>query len=184
LPDKYHLWLEFSDGSSLTALTQMWGAMELHEQGQEQERQYIKGMRVTPVEPGFTLAYFSELIDSLSGEKRSAKALLTQEQLIPGLGNAIAQDILFRARLHPRHPINNLSPDQRLALHGAIVGTVDEVIVRGGRYDEFDLYNRPGGYVRLMDGKAAGRPCPNCGTAIEKIQYLGGACYLCPTCQK
>lgn len=29
----------------------------------------------------------------------------------------------------------------------------------------------------------AGQPCPNCGTTIEKVQYLGGACYLCPRCQ-
>jgi len=58
-----------------------------------------------------------------------------------------------------------------------------EVIERGGRYDEFDLYGRPGGYVRLMDSKTAGHPCLECGTTVEKIQYLGGACYLCPRCQ-
>ena len=45
LPEKYHLWLGFEDGSAFTAMTQMWGAMELWEAGQEQERQYLKGMR-------------------------------------------------------------------------------------------------------------------------------------------
>ena len=73
-------------------MTQMWGAMELYESGQELERQYVKDMRPTPTEPEFTYAYFSALIDSLlAGEKRSVKGLLTQEQLIPGLGNAIAR---------------------------------------------------------------------------------------------
>jgi formamidopyrimidine-DNA glycosylase len=163
----------------------MWGAYELYEAGQEQERQYVKGMRPTPTDPEFTFDYFSALVDSLlSGEKRSVKALLTQEQLIPGLGNAIAQDIMFRARLHPRHPIAELDRGHRQALYSAILHTVREVIDRGGRYDEFDLYGRPGGYVRLMDSKAAGQPCPECGTAVEKIQYLGGACYVCPQCQK
>jgi formamidopyrimidine-DNA glycosylase len=61
---------------------------------------------------------------------------------------------------------------------------VQEVIKQGGRYDEFDLYNERGGYVRLMDKNAVGRPCPECGGEIEKIQYLGGACYLCPNCQQ
>ena len=184
LPAKYHLHLSFADGSALTAATQMWGAYELYEAGQEQERQYVKGMRPTPTDPEFTFDYFSALIDSLlPGEKRSVKALLTQEQIIPGLGNAIAQDIMFRAHLHPRHPIAGLDGGQRQALHSAIVHTVREVIDRGGRYDEFDLYGQPGGYVRLMDGKAAGRPCPECGTTVEKLQYLGGACYLCPKCQ-
>jgi formamidopyrimidine-DNA glycosylase len=182
-PNKYHLYITFEDGSFLTALTQMWGAAELYEKGEEQNRQYVKGMRTTPTEPEFTFDYFSTLVDELAGEKRSAKALLTQEQLIPGLGNAIAQDILFRARLHPRHPIADLSKGQRKALHRAIVNTVREVIQKGGRYDEYDLHGNPGGYVRLMDKNALSRPCPECGGAIEKIQYLGGACYVCPSCQ-
>jgi len=184
LPEKYHLWLAFEDGSSLTAMTQMWGAMELYEAGREQERQYVKGMRPIPTDAEFTFDYFSALIDELlAGEKRSAKALLTQEQLIPGLGNAIAQDILFRAGLHPRHPISDLSPDQRRKLFDAIRETIDEAITKGGRCDEFDLYNRPGGYVRLMDSRAARQPCPVCGATVEKIQYLGGSCYFCPRCQ-
>ncbi|HSN78492.1 MAG TPA: DNA-formamidopyrimidine glycosylase family protein [Anaerolineae bacterium] len=184
LPDKYHLWLTFGDGSALTALTQMWGAMELYEAGQELERQYVKDMRPTPVDPDFSFDYFTALIDSLlAGPKRSAKALLTQEQLIPGLGNAIAQDIMFRARLHPKHTLAELGLAQRRVLYDAITVTVQDVIAQGGRSDEFDLYNRPGDYVRLMDSRAAGRPCPSCGTTVEKIQYLGGACYFCPRCQ-
>jgi len=183
-PGKYHLLLTFEDGSHLSAMTQMWGAMELHEAGKEQERQYVKGMRPTPAEPEFTYEYFSALIDSLlAGEKQSVKGLLTQNQVIPGLGNAIAQDILFRSGLHPRHPIADLNERQRRKLYDAILATVGEVTAKGGRYDEVDLYSNPGRYVRLMDAKAAGNPCPQCGTPIEKIQYLGGACYFCPRCQ-
>ena len=184
LPEKYHLWLEFEDGSSFTVTTQMWGAMELFEAGKEQERQYIKGMRVTPVERAFTFKYFSELIDELlKGEKRSTKSLLTQDQLIPGLGNASAQDILFQAHLLPRRPLSELSPGQRRDLYDAIVHTVREIIDQGGRNDETDLFGQRGGYVRLMDSAAAGKPCPECGTKVQKIQYLGGACYFCPKCQ-
>jgi formamidopyrimidine-DNA glycosylase len=185
LPKKYHLYITFDDDSFFTVTTQMWGAMELYEEGKEQERDYVKGMKTTPSEPEFTYDYFSSLVDDLlEGQKRSAKALLTQDQIIPGLGNAIAQDILFRARLHPRHPIADLTPDQRKALYTAIVDTVGEVIELGGRYDEYDLHGNRGGYVRLMDKNALGRPCPACGGEVEKIQYLGGACYLCPSCQE
>ena len=141
-------------------------------------------MRPTPLDPEFTFEYFGGLIDEvLEGPKRSAKGLLTQEQLIPGLGNAIAQDILFRARLHPRHALADIDATQRRALYEAIATTVREAIELGGRHDETDLYGNPGGYVRQMDKEAAGRPCPRCGTLVEKIQYLGGACYVCPGCQ-
>lgn len=181
-PAKYHLRLTFTDGALLSVTTQMWGTLELYTQGEEQKRQYIKAMRPTPVEPEFTLAYFETLIASLI-EKRSVKSLLTQDQLIPGLGNALAQDILFHARLHPRHLIQELDASQRHALYNAMITTVCAAIEQGGRYDEVDLYGRPGGYIRLMDSKAVGQPCPVCGGSIEKIQYLGGACYFCPHCQ-
>jgi formamidopyrimidine-DNA glycosylase len=184
VPKKFHLYITFDDDSFFTATTQMWGAMELYEAGEERTRQYVKGMRTTPIEPEFTLDYFSALLDDLvEGPKRSAKSLLTQDQLIPGLGNAIAQDILFRAHLHPRHPLADLSTTQRRALYDAIVTTTGEVIAQGGRYDEYDLYNNRGGYVRIMDKNAVEQPCPECGGQIVKIQYLGGACYFCPSCQ-
>jgi formamidopyrimidine-DNA glycosylase len=184
LPKKYHLNLSFEDGSFLTATTQMWGAYELYQAGQEHDREYVKDMRTTPIEEEFTFQYFEGLIaDLVSGKKRSVKSLLTQDQLIPGLGNAIAQDILFQARLHPRHSLSELSPAQQQALYTSIVNTVQAVTAQGGRYDEYDLHNQPGGYTRLMDKNALKRPCPVCEGQIEKISYLGGACYLCPTCQ-
>lgn len=184
LPRKYHLALSFEDGSSLTATTQMWGAMELYEQGKESEREYIQGMRPTPCEPEFTEAYFNSLLDDLlQQEKRSAKGLLTQDQLIPGLGNASTQDILFRARLHPRRPIQTLSGEERRGLYRAILETVERIAAGGGRCDEYDLFGRPGGYARLMDKHAPGRPCPVCGGRVEKMAYLGGSCYFCPACQ-
>jgi formamidopyrimidine-DNA glycosylase len=185
MPKKYHLHLIFEDDSFLTATTQMWGAMELYKKGEEHRRKYVQGMRTTPIEPEFSFDYFSTLIDDLvAGKKRSVKGLLTQDQIIPGLGNAIAQDILFHARLHPKHPIADLSEDQKRGLYDSILNTVREVMEEGGRYDEFDLYNNRGGYVRIMDKNAVGNPCPECGSVIEKIQYLGGACYFCPSCQK
>lgn len=185
VPSKYHLILTFADDSFLTAMTQMWGAMELYEAGKERNREYIRDMRATPVDPEFTLDYFHALVgDAAAEKKRSAKALLTQDQLIPGLGNAIAQDILFRARLHPRHDIAALDAGQKRSLYDAILATVREVKDQGGRYDEYDLHGNPGRYVRIMDKNAVGRPCPACGGEVEKIQYLGGACYLCPQCQQ
>jgi formamidopyrimidine-DNA glycosylase len=185
IPKKYHLLVAFTDDTFLSAMTQMWGAMELYEAGKEQERQYVKNMKPTPLDPEFTYPYFTGLIDSLlEGEKRSAKGLLTQDQIIPGLGNAIAQDILFTAGLHPRRPIAELDDGQRRVLYDSIIDTVNEIISKGGRNDEFDLFEQPGNYMRLMDSKAPSKPCPKCNGSVEKMQYLGGACYFCPNCQK
>lgn len=184
-PAKYHLMLEFEDGSVLSMTTQMWGAMELFEDGAENDRQYIRGMKTTPVDPGFTEGYLRELVEELKAAgRRSVKGLLTQDQLIPGLGNSIAQDIMFAANLHPKRMIDTLDDTDLTRLHASITGTVATAAERGGRDDETDLYGKPGGYARVMHSKAAGRPCPRCGTTVERIQYLGGACYFCPSCQE
>jgi len=156
LPKKYHLSLRFIDGAALSATTQMWGAMELYERGKE----------------------------AIANGSKTVKAILTQDQMIPGLGNAIAQDIMFKARLHPKQPLLALRKNHVENLHRAILETLKEAIRLGGRNDEYDLHGNPGRYVRLMDKNAVGRPCPQCGTRIEKTAYLGGACYFCPTCQR
>lgn len=185
VPAKYHLYLSFEDDSFFTATTQMWGAVELYEKGKELSGKFVKDMKTTPVETAFTYEYFCDLIsDVLKQGKKSVKGLLTQDQTIPGLGNAIAQDIMFQAALHPKHPIDDLQEDERKRLYDAIVNTVNEITENGGRYDEVDLYNNPGKYVRLMDKNALKIPCPQCGGSVDKIQYLGGACYFCPACQK
>lgn len=184
-PKKYHLFVNFTDETFITATTQMWGAMELYEQGQELKREYIKDMQPTPLDPEFTYTYFDNLIQEAEAEKkRSVKSLLTQDQLIPGLGNAIAQDILFQARLHPRHPLSDLSSRQRKVLFDAILNTIDEIIAGGGRYDEYDLFEQKGKYVRIMDKNALKSPCPRCAGEVKKIQYLGGSCYFCLNCQR
>ena len=85
--------------------------------------------------------------------------------------------------------VRPVSPEHQELLEGKLQQSdarklVTEVIDKGGRYDEYDLYGNRGGYVRLMDKNAVGRPCPECGGDVQKIQYLGGACYLCPSCQE
>jgi formamidopyrimidine-DNA glycosylase len=184
VPSKYHLLVCFVDGSALSAMTQMWGAMELYKKGEELHRKYIEGMKSTPLDKEFTLKYFNGLVDQcLSTETKTAKGLLTQNQLIPGLGNSIAQDILFTAHMSPKRPLGDLQASDRRTLYNAIRKTVQEVISKHGRHDEVDLFNRPGGYRRKMDKSSIGKPCPRCGGTVAKIQYLGGACYYCQECQ-
>lgn len=184
VPSKYHLLLNIEGNKSIYAMTQMWGAMELYRKGEELKRQYIADMRTTPLDKEFTYKYFKSLIDEARSEKkRSVKSLLTQDQLIPGLGNSIAQDILFNARLHPKTQIEVLSEEEIMTLYKSIKETVNDAAKNDGRNDEYDFYGNLGKYERVLDSKSIERGCPVCKSKIEKIQYLGGSSYYCSKCQ-
>jgi len=63
----------------------------------------------------------------------------------------------------------DITEDERLTLYKAIRETLKQAVDPGGRHDERDLYNKPGGYKRLLDSKAKGNPCLECGSIVEKI---------------
>ena len=100
-----------------------------------------------------------------------------------GVGNGYLQDILFRAKIHPRRRAIDITEEEKRALYEAIIITLKQATALGGRDTERDLYNRPGDYRRMLDSRSAGQPCSECGTLIVKIQYLGGSSYFCPDCQ-
>ncbi len=184
-PEKYHLWIEFENLTSMSLVIQMWGVIELYKKGKELERQHIKNMRPDPLHKDFTEKYFLKIIDSLIAEgKRSVKGLLTQDQILPGIGNSMAQEIMFIARLHPKRELKDLKKSERVRLFETINQTIHNAIQLGGRQDEVDFFNQPGQYKRLMNSRVVGKPCSVCGAPIQKMQYLGGTCVYCPICQK
>jgi formamidopyrimidine-DNA glycosylase len=184
LPKKHHLLLHYQDGTYLTVSVQGWGNILLLHQSELVEHPHVGEKRVSPLSDAFTFEYLQGLFEELEeGDSRSIKFFIISEPGIWGVGNGYLQDILFQAKIHPRRRAIDLIEDERRALHRAIRETLKQAVDLGGRDTERDLYNRRGGYRRIMDSKSVGKPCPECGTPVEKIQYLGGACYLCPSCQ-
>ena len=161
----------------------MWGFVGLLEKSELAEHPYAE-VGIPPLSEGFTLERFDQLLEEYPEKtKKGVKGFLVTSKHINGIGNGYLQDILFKAKLHPARKIPTLTLSERQKLYTAIQDTMAEAIKLGGREDEHDLFDHPGGYNRLMSNQTVGQPCPNCGTTIEKISYLGGACYLCPTCQ-
>ena len=183
-PKKPHWSITFDDGRSLTLTIQMWGFLGLMTDEEIEAHPYLGPGGPSPVGPGFTPEAFDEAIDRGLAEKNvPIKAFLIHRANIDGIGNGYLQDILWASRISPKRKLADLSGDDRAALHQAIAATMRDAMRRGGRDTELDLYGRPGSYVPRLDRRRAGGPCPECGTPIERIQYLGGSCYVCPVCQ-
>jgi formamidopyrimidine-DNA glycosylase len=45
------------------------------------------------------------------------------------------------------------------------------------------LFDQPGKYIKLLDARTVGQPCPVCRATIQKESFLGGTVYFCPCCQ-
>ncbi|MEN6370322.1 MAG: DNA-formamidopyrimidine glycosylase family protein [Thermotogota bacterium] len=184
IPAKRHWIAEFDDGSHFSLAIQMWGFLGVLTQDEIVRHPYAGTLAFTPLDAGFTEAAFFERLDRhAAGQDKPIKAFLTHSPNVAGIGNGYLQDVLFRARLSPKRKVSSLSPEERAALYRALRQTLQEAANLGGRDTERDLFDEPGRYVPLLDGRAAGRPCPTCGTPIAKTQYLGGSCYVCPRCQ-
>jgi formamidopyrimidine-DNA glycosylase len=178
LPKRHRLLLEFTDGAFLTVTVQGWGSVSLL----DAEEVRLDAV-VSPVSDEFTWAHFQGLFGKVEGEKSSVKYFAISKPGIPGVGNGYCQDILYRAKLHPRRTAVSLTQAERRAFYNAVRKTLKEAVRLGGRDSEHDLHDRPGRYQRLLHSGMVGQPCGVCGTPIEKIAYLGGACYFCPECQ-
>jgi formamidopyrimidine-DNA glycosylase len=184
LPKKHQLFLHFEDGAYLTVTISGWGNTLLLPRAEAGRHQHVQQDRIAPLDDAFTWDYFCQLFESLTPDsKASLKYFLISEPGVWGIGNGCLQDILFRAKIHPRRRAVDIAEDEQRALYDAIRDTLTQMVALGGRESECDLYGNRGKYVRILDSKTKGKPCPECGTPIEKIQYLGGACYLCPSCQ-
>ena len=183
-PKKHQFLVTFTDGTALVVSVQMYGGVGVFREGQCGNPYYLKSQeKPSPLTADFDKAYFGTLLEGPGMGSVSAKALLATEQRVPGLGNGVLQDILFRARVNPKTKVDALGAAQRKKLFQAVKKTLREMTDRGGRDTELDLDGKPGGYLTIMSRNSVGKPCPECGTAIEKAAYMGGSVYFCPTCQ-
>ena len=182
-PEKHQLLIEFEDKSAIVVTIQMYGGMMAFVDGAF-ENKYYQGAKSkpSPLSEKFTQEYFEKIVDA-TPDKLSIKALLATEQRIPGLGNGVLQDILFKARLHPQTKVKNLTAKDFARLYKSIKTTIKEMTERGGRDTEKNLYGEPGGYQTILSSKTWNQPCPQCGGVIKRKAFLGGNVYFCERCQ-
>ena len=122
----------------------------------------------------------------LQGRRGRLKSLLMHQQVIAGIGNSYANEILFRVGLHPHVQASRLSVNRIELLYRTMREVLDEAITHGGSSvrDFFAPDGTEGRYKRrhLVYGKT-GQLCSNqCGGTIRRFQSERSA-YFCPRCQ-
>lgn len=125
-----------------------------------------------------------EFAAALTRESHTLKRALTDPRLLAGIGNAYSDEILHAARLSPMQLTSRLNRDDLARLHAAAIRVLtswrDALIAETD--DAF-----PEKVTAFREGMAVhgrfGKPCPVCGTPIQRIRYASNEANYCPTCQ-
>ena len=128
-----------------------------------------------------------EFVRLMQARRGRLKPLLMHQQVIAGIGNIYANEMLFRARLHPNREVSRLRKATIIRLYDTMQTVLREAISCGGSSvkDFFAPDGTEGQYKQhhLVYGKE-GQPCPNrCGRIIRRLQSERSS-FVCPTCQR
>ena len=127
------------------------------------------------------LAVFTE---RLIQENHTLKRSLTDPRLFSGIGNAYSDEILHRAKLSPIKHTRRLSQEEIQRLFDATRAVLVEWTERLRHESKGDFPAKVTAFREEMavHGKF-GKPCPVCGTPVQRIRYADNETNYCPRCQ-
>jgi formamidopyrimidine-DNA glycosylase len=129
-------------------------------------------------------ATVTDFAERLTRENHTLKRSLTDPRLFSGIGNAYSDEILHRAKLSPVKHTRRLTQEEIQTLFDATRSILAEWTDRlraeaGGDF--------PGKVTAFRDEMAVhgkfGKPCPVCGTPVQRIRYADNETNYCPRCQ-
>jgi formamidopyrimidine-DNA glycosylase len=129
-------------------------------------------------------ASLEQFQERLRQENRTLKRALTDPRLFSGIGNAYSDEILHAAQLSPTQLTSNLETgevERLFALTRRVLRdwTGKLITETGGGFPTKVTAFRPD---MAVHGKF-GKPCPRCGSPVQRISYAANECNYCAVCQ-
>lgn len=129
-----------------------------------------------------------EVVARLKTRDLEIKKLLLNQEVVAGIGNIYADEMLWAAGIHPNHKAKRISCDQLKQLLMAGQDVMRRALEQGGTsFDELYVnVNGQSGYfaVSLNAYGQTGKPCLRCGREIVRIKFTNRSSHLCPNCQR
>jgi formamidopyrimidine-DNA glycosylase len=111
----------------------------------------------------------------LQNRRGAIKAVLIDQQVIAGLGNLLADEILWRARIHPCRPAGSLTAQEVRTLYTQMRRVLRASVSAGS------VPARSGWLTGVRDRQTP--LCPRCGTGLSRLRIGGRTTIWCPNCQ-
>jgi formamidopyrimidine-DNA glycosylase len=119
--------------------------------------------------------------ERIRGRRGQVKGVLTDQEVLAGVGNAYSDEILHAAKLSPFAISSRLTDEQMARLYEATRQVLTDAVARsvGQRAAELKGEKRSGLRVHAR----AGLPCPVCGELIGEVSFADSSLQYCPGCQ-
>jgi len=129
-------------------------------------------------------ADFATFDEALRRDNHTLKRALTDPHLFSGIGNAYSDEILHAARLSPFKQTAGLTAEESRRLYDATRATLTTWMQRLQEETGDDF---PEKVTAFREGMAVhgryGKPCPVCGSPVQRIVYADNEANYCVTCQ-
>jgi formamidopyrimidine-DNA glycosylase len=133
------------------------------------------------------LVSLDEFRTALRHHRMFIKALLLNQNVVSGIGNIYADEILFQARVNPKAIANRLSDARVTRIYEAMRDVLNRAVTHRGSSisDYVDADGEQGNFQDLhrVYGKT-GMACPICEATIRRIVIAQRGTHYCPRCQR
>jgi formamidopyrimidine-DNA glycosylase len=122
-----------------------------------------------------------EFEQRLKARRGQVKGVLTEQEVIAGVGNAYSDEILHAAKLSPFAITDRLSEDALDRLYEAMHSVLADAVARSVGQQAATLKGEKRSGLAVHN--RTGLPCPVCGTAIREVSFADSSLQYCPGCQ-
>ncbi|MBB5324519.1 formamidopyrimidine-DNA glycosylase [Anoxybacillus tepidamans] len=180
-----HVIFQFTDGTELRYRdVRKFGTMHVFRIGEEDEHLPLSQLGPEPFSPSFTPEL---LMTKLQKTNRKIKNVLLDQTVVAGIGNIYADEVLFRAKVHPERIASSIKTEEVERLHQEIIVTLQEAVEKGGSTVRtyVNTQGEAGTFqLQLFVYGRKGEPCKRCGHPVQKITVAGRGTHYCEQCQQ
>ena len=123
------------------------------------------------------------LHEKLAKRKLAIKPTLLDQGVLAGVGNILATEALFMARIDPRRPARELSRAEVGKLARGILRAIDKTLAMQGG-ETIQYVEEAGAPNPFSIYGQEGTPCPSCERPLSKMVLGGRGTVLCVSCQR
>lgn len=170
--------LEFSDMRKFAKII-------LEDKDKIKDIKEIKELGVDAMSSEFTFKKLDEILSHKN--KKKIRDILMDQNIISGIGNIYASEILFDAGILPMRMANDIGREERKKLYNSIKKILTKAIkLRGTSDSDYrDTSGAPGKFQNVLKVyRKTGKVCPKCGTIIKRLKMGQRSAFYCPNCQK